>query len=225
MKHFAVLILLLCCCGVLRAQDVIVKKDGTTVLCRVVELNTSEIVYKKWTDLAGSNYVMNRADASSINYENGKKVDLSELSNLYGPGNQNDGTARLNDNALLQLDYQRQHSASPDRAVKRWRTAGYVIGGIFLAGGVAEMVAVGLDGHTGDMVYGLGVWGVGAGVSALCFAKANRLKKQTERLQAATLYEESVTFAGGSRLSAGVDLLNDHATRTQTLGLGLRFSF
>ena len=82
MKQFMILFLLLCSASVL-AQDVIVKKDGSTIVCRVVELTSSEIVYKKWSDLNGSNYVMNRADASAINYESGKKMNLSEATNLY----------------------------------------------------------------------------------------------------------------------------------------------
>ena len=93
MKQLFILLLLLCSVG-MSAQDVIVKKDGSTIVCRVMELNSSEIVYKKWTDLNGSNYVMNRADASAINYENGKKENISEVTNLYTPNNQNDGPIR-----------------------------------------------------------------------------------------------------------------------------------
>ena len=100
MKQVFILFLLLCSTSVF-AQDVIVKKDGSTIVCRVVELTSSEIVYKKWSDLNGSNYVMNRADASAINYQNGKKVNLSEATNLYTPNNQNDGVQQYNDRALL----------------------------------------------------------------------------------------------------------------------------
>ncbi len=103
MKHLLVLLLLLCSASV-SAQDVIVKKDGSTVVCRVVELTDTEITYKKWSDLNGSNYVMDRSLASAINYENGKKVNLSETTNLYRPNNQNDGTQQYNDRALLEMD-------------------------------------------------------------------------------------------------------------------------
>ena len=70
--------MLLLCSASVSAQDVIVKKDGSTIVCRVVELTSSEITYKKWSNLNGSNYVMERSAASAINYENGKKVNLSE---------------------------------------------------------------------------------------------------------------------------------------------------
>ena len=82
MKQLFVMLLLLCSV-VANAQDVIVKKDGSTVVCRVVEVTATEITYKKWSDLNGSNYVMDKSLASAINYENGKKVNLSEATNFY----------------------------------------------------------------------------------------------------------------------------------------------
>ncbi len=48
MKQLLVFLFLLCS-GSVFAQDVIVKKDGSTIVCRVVELTSSEITYKKWT--------------------------------------------------------------------------------------------------------------------------------------------------------------------------------
>jgi len=86
------------------AQDVIVKKDGSTVVCRVVEITDTEVVYKKWADLQGSNYVMERTAVSAVNYQDGRRVDLSTAKNLYKPNNQNDGTQQYNDNALLAID-------------------------------------------------------------------------------------------------------------------------
>ena len=80
------------------------KKDGSTIVCRVVEVSATEITYKKWSDLNGSNYVMDKSLASAINYENGKKENLSEATNLYAPGNQNDGVQQYNDRALLRID-------------------------------------------------------------------------------------------------------------------------
>lgn len=115
MKQILVLIMLLCsACGF--AQDVIVKTDGSTIVCRVVELSSTEVVYKKWGDLNGSNYVMDRTMVSAINYENGKQSTLNEGENKYQPGNQSNGEQQYNDNALLQLDLQ----AHP-RKIRPWR--------------------------------------------------------------------------------------------------------
>lgn len=122
MKHLLIFLFFLCSMSV-SAQDVIVKKDGSTIICRVVELTESEIVYKKWSDLKGPSYVMERSAASAINYQNGKKVNISQATNLYKPNNQNDGTQQYNDRALLNID-----AAEHPKIIRKFRwniMAGY----------------------------------------------------------------------------------------------------
>ena len=58
------------------AQDVIVKKDGSTILSKVLEVNTSDIKYKKFTNQNGPTYTINKYEIMSINYENGEKDDF-----------------------------------------------------------------------------------------------------------------------------------------------------
>ena len=60
------------------AQDVIVKKDGSTILSKVLEVNPSDIKYKKYSNQDGPTYTINVADIMSINYENGDKDDFSK---------------------------------------------------------------------------------------------------------------------------------------------------
>lgn len=55
------------------AQDVIVKKDGTTILSKVVEVGSSEIKYKKHSHQDGPTYSLSASEILSINYENGEK--------------------------------------------------------------------------------------------------------------------------------------------------------
>ena len=55
------------------AQDVIVKKDGSTILSKVLEVNTSDIKYKKYSNLDGPTYTILKAELLSINYKNGEK--------------------------------------------------------------------------------------------------------------------------------------------------------
>ena len=57
--------------GITKAQDVIVKKDNSTILSKVTKIGETEIEYKKWTNLDGPIYTINRSDIVSINYENG----------------------------------------------------------------------------------------------------------------------------------------------------------
>ena len=227
MKQFMILFLLLCSASVF-AQDVIVKKDGSTIVCRVVELTSSEIVYKKWSDLNGSNYVMERSAASAINYENGKKVNLSEATNLYQPHNQNDGVQQYNDRALLELDAASHINLNgmKTRNTFRW------IGGSILTAGTAlwtaAIIAVSFDSHTewdasAIAVFGieaLGVWG-----SYALLKSASKHQKQIKQLSGLSLYQYDFKLNDGSSFSAGIDMLHDRSIGNNTLGLGLRYNF
>ena len=57
----------------MQAQDVIVKKDGSTIISKVQEINEDNIKYKKFTNLNGPTYTISISDVMTINYENGEK--------------------------------------------------------------------------------------------------------------------------------------------------------
>lgn len=217
MKQLLVLLLLLCSMSV-SAQDVIVKKDGSTIVCRVVELTSTEIIYKKWSDLNGSNYVMDRSQASIINYESGKKVNLSEATNLYLPNNQNDGTQQFNDKALLRMDYAEHHNKN---AVRNLRTTGFIGGGVLLLTGVA---LASID----DDYTLLGVAAAGGAVAwtTTFLLIANHKKNKIDNyLSFIPTMQYEFNFTNGSKLSAGIDVLSNRTFSKNTLGLGLRYNF
>ena len=62
------------------AQDIIVKKDGTTIMSKVLKLTDSEIEYIKWSNKNGPSYVVRVNEVLSINYENGE-TEILNLSN------------------------------------------------------------------------------------------------------------------------------------------------
>lgn len=222
MKKLLLFLLLIVSASSIQAQDVIVKKDGSTVICRVVEVTSSEIVYKKWTDLNGSNYVMNRTDASAINYENGKKENLGEMTNLYAPNNQNDGTQMLNDRALVEMDY-----ANGDlfRKAKKLRTIGLTGGGILLGIGALGFIADEGKTSTSGFIVGIGC-SIGAVIwaSGYCIA-AYKVQRQTYTLRTASIYQQEFKLKNGSSLTAGVDVLKDQMLNNQTIGVGLSYNF
>lgn len=55
------------------AQDKIYKTDKTVIDAKVTEINTSEIKYKKFSNLNGPAYIVPRKEVSMIVYENGEK--------------------------------------------------------------------------------------------------------------------------------------------------------
>jgi len=71
--------LLICICSLtmcwtrLYAQDVIVKKDGVTIMAKLLEVNPTDIKYKKSSNPSGPTYTINISDVMCINYENGDR--------------------------------------------------------------------------------------------------------------------------------------------------------
>ena len=55
------------------AQDVIVKKDGSTILAKVVTVGENEVEYKKYNNQGGPTYKISVSNILSINYESGDK--------------------------------------------------------------------------------------------------------------------------------------------------------
>ena len=222
MKKFLMLMMLLCSIGTW-AQDVIVKKDGTTVVCRVVDVTGTEVVYKKWSDLKGSNYIIDKSLVSAINYESGKKeTTSSEAENLYKPGIQNDGTQALNDKALLTLDLVSSNK------IKRLKIIGWVGGGFCMAAGAA-LIGSGFSNDEDWVVIapGMILFTGGAALTAGCLIKANKIQKQLSpySVNSAPLYQQEFKLKNGSSLATGVNFLGDNTNRHPALGIGLNYSF
>lgn len=67
---FGLILVLSACC--VKAQDVIVKKDNSTILSKVTKVSQIEIEYKKWSNLDGPIYIVPISEVLRINYENGE---------------------------------------------------------------------------------------------------------------------------------------------------------
>lgn len=55
------------------AQDIIVKKDGTTITAKVTDIGAQEVKYKKWSNQDGPTYTIAVSELLAINYKNGEK--------------------------------------------------------------------------------------------------------------------------------------------------------
>ena len=73
MNKYLLTLGVLCAINVSKAQDVIVKKDGSTVVSKVLEVNQDDIKYKKYSNLDGPTYTIYKKEIASINYENGDR--------------------------------------------------------------------------------------------------------------------------------------------------------
>lgn len=80
------------------AQDVIIKRDATRIEATIMEVSSSEVRYKDFTNQSGPTFVLSTDEISTILYKNGnvqvfeKKVDTPQ---------QNGNTSNLNGNGRL----------------------------------------------------------------------------------------------------------------------------
>lgn len=85
MRKFFIFLMVFFATFIAAAQDVIVKNDNSTILCRIVEVNNNEVVYLKWSDLNGPRYIMDRSLIANINYQNGRQDKLNPQTGQVKP--------------------------------------------------------------------------------------------------------------------------------------------
>lgn len=237
MKKILLLLLFLCPIAA-SAQDVIVKKDGSTIVSKVLEITSTEVKYKKFTNQNGPTYTIAKTELQAINYENGEKETFTETSGYQIPAAVSTQQS-VNDAALLKMAGVKDHDLVK---AKRLRIAGWVVGGTLVAGGlVMACLTIPTEEYYGYGWYdewntyletsigvGVGVpmMAIGIATTTACLVRAKKLSNQSRySVSTAPLYQQDFHFNNGSSLSAGVDMLKDSRINNQTLGLGLRYNF
>lgn len=219
----------ICFAAIADAQDVIVKKNNEAIACKIVEVTSSNVIYKK---VAGNSNespsVVSKSDISRIIYANGKVETLSEQSeNQYAPGNQNTGVQMYNDRALVNLDNQNLYVF---KKAKSLRTTGIVCGIILIGGGIG-LIAAGSshssksESSTGNVssLCGLGLI-VAGGVTWYYFNKKAKRIENEALYSFNTIISKEYNLGNGKSMAAGIDLINNKSNNNQSLGLGLRFN-
>ena len=229
MKKIFLLMLFLCSMSVW-AQDVIVKKDGSTVVCRIVEVTKTEVIYKKWSDQQGSNYIVNQKDLTAIHHENGTKTTFDAAPAVPAETAPSADAQPLTDADLLKMAGVQADTPQYEmiRKAKRLKRAGWISGGIMLAAGA---LITGCFDSFDDEIYGLTVgpllMGGGIITTTACLVRAKNLKKKASRLSvsSAPLYQQDFKLKNGTTLSPSLDILKDNTQRNTTFGVGLTYNF
>lgn len=239
MKKLFILFLLLTATHVM-AQDVIVKKDGTTINSKVLEITTNEVKYKKFSNLDGPIYNIAKSDIKVIKYQNGEEetfeaatttiAETTVTSNTFLDGEDN--------NKFQQVSYQELLNMSgrtiSTKKIKTLKTIGWVGGSILFAGGVILMVGAESlveesksSAQETGLLYGSILAAGGVAWTSAFLLSANHLKKKygLTSIYSVPLIQKELTLKDGSSLAAGIDLLNDSRIHSQTLGIGLRYQF
>lgn len=93
-KHLNSLVIIAICMISIntQAQDLIIKKDGTDISAKVLEITTSEIKYNKFENLTGPIYTVLKSDVLMIRYENGTKDIFNESETIKNVSAENEDT-------------------------------------------------------------------------------------------------------------------------------------
>lgn len=231
MKKFVLFIIVIATCLSASAQDVIVKKDGSTVLCKIVQVGPTEVIYLKWSDLKGPQYIMDSSLVSNINYQDGRQDKLNEqTTNSYAPNIQQTGNAQYNDNALLAMDIARRNGgyAQCMKKSKKLSTIGWIVGSCCIGGSVAILVGFGAyyDGGYPEFYIPAALLAAGGiATTTVCLIKARQYRNQAQMYASAPIIQKEFNLWAGSSLTAGIDMIRDNRFNNTTLGLGLQFKF
>lgn len=221
---------LLCVSMVSLAQDIIVKKDGTTIKARVEKVTDTVIEYKRFSNLTGPTYTIKILDLLAINYENGETETFSNTETVISPSNEffNGGERRLSDAQLLALS--RRPVLPPDILLtkgKRMRVAGLSIGGALIISGIAT-ACCGVDTDFNDapfLAVGTSLLLAGAITSIPLIWVGQHKINTAKRVQSTTLLQYEMPLGKNSNLSADVNLISDNVAHRYTPGVGFHINF
>lgn len=252
MKHimrFMLLVMLLCLSSVVMAQDIIVKKDGTTIKAKVEKVTDTVIEYKKFTNLTGPTYTIKIADLLAINYENGESETFGESGTPQQSTDQdlgNTGERRLTDAQLLSLAHSRGEKPKQEVKVKtkgvkinkqdplykkgkKMRTAGWVVGGAFVVGGAITFISVGCvrewDNMDASAVTSAGIFGAGLAVGIPLICSGQHKINQSRQIQSTSFYQYEIPLGNNASMTADVNLMKDNFTRQYAPALGFHINF
>lgn len=224
MKKFITFFVLMLSVTFASAQDVIVKKDGSTIMSKVTEIGNTEIKYKKFSNQNGPTYSLSISEIMAINYENGEKETFDEIlqSSPQIQQPQYDYSDKVAEGIRNSNILQRERLLA---SAKNWRVAGSVVSCTGVIGGLLLAIpALKEDDQTGYwIVYG-SCAGTGLIAGLICQTVSGNKKKAAEAIQTAHIMQQDFNV-GNARLTVGLDIMNDRYSRERGFGLGLSYTF
>lgn len=224
MKRYLILSILfiIVASATIKAQDVIVKTDNSTIICKVEEITTEVVKYHKWDNLEGPIYHLNISEIVVINFSNGtsetfttksQERPINTIEYPKEPKDENSNTV-LNTVDFLQRD-------------DLLRSArGYRIGGIIcLSAGMVSLlsgVAVGAVGE-GGIAAALICGGVGGAVlGGILKGKSIRLENEAYALERLDILEMRL---GDTNAYASLCSTHNPVINKSNVGVGFIYKF
>lgn len=242
MKRLFILFVTILCASLCFAQDVIVKKDGSTILARVLEVTQTSVSYKTYDNQDGPTCKIGVSELQTINYQNGSKTNFADFDPQEN-GSVSDSYSEMqvvseekvvqhpNDQQLLQL-YDVAVRDGKMRKAKTLKMVGWIGAPVIALTlfcvlqefvGSEEFEEVAISASIG-LAAGA-AWGFGFNCAS------NKIRKRYQNVVFATpLFQHEISFSKDKRLLVSTDVLNgntsgNHFFKSQTLGIGLRYNF
>ena len=150
MKRFLFSLVAFAITSVCLAQDIIVKKDGSTIQAKVLNVTQYVVEYKIFGHQNGPTYTFSITDLRCINYENGTTTMFHSPDGNSNTVTNETATQYSNDNDLLAIySNLNKKKEKPKKIVtpemlykkgKRMKTFGYAVGGTLLVGGIVAII-------------------------------------------------------------------------------------
>ena len=216
------------------AQDVIVLKDGSTVLSKVTEITKDQVRFKKFKNLDGPTYTYNLSDITAINYENGQKEDFNVTPTVTPQSDIQSTTDRYTTDTSegdLELLQAYMNIDNQLKTIRNYRITGWVGGSLLLIAGAACWIHFDYgDGYYDniDGVYFLAGGAVAAAAWTTGWLVAANKKAKTIKPFACTpVLEHDIWHNSSQRLTASADVINCTINNRTDMGIGvgLRFKF
>ena len=208
----------------LYAQDVIVKKDGTTIMAKVLSVEIDVVKYKAWNNQDGPTYTIAKTELLSINYINGTKDDFSKISE----------TPQETKPSFTQPNYTPNEYAEAISKVAYKTTAGRgkIISGALL------LALVGIPAIPGAIYSFVNIDKVSTAVATTCLICAlggtivggvlirsgRQDRSYAMRIEHTPILQHDFNL-GNYTLSPSIDIFNDRMTKKKGIGAGLAFKF
>ncbi len=215
------------------AQDVLVKKDGSTILAKILRITETEVEYKNYDNPDGPTRVISISSLLRINYQNGQTETFATASDDIVT--KETATSFSNDQKLLQMYNSMQNTAMTKRA-RKLKIVGGVVGSALVVTGLIVGATFRTYDHSGRFSHhkyrcghiasGLTMIVAGGAIWTGCYIPAKNLEKKSKySVDASPVFQQEFNVGKHERLMVGVDMLNDNTMKHQTVGMGLRYNF
>ncbi len=198
-----------------KAQDHIMTKDDVTIIAKVLEVGTSEVKYKKWTNQSGPTYTISLSSIKEIIYQNGDKDVFGDRDSANSELIIEKAALKPNQSNNIDL-VKRQDLMSKARA---YNICGITLSGLCFLGAISYGIATDKIGLAGLM------GGLSVIPAAILCTKGSNLKSEAMSIETYSLIGVQVPLGEELLLAPSLNYYSFYPSNSKGLGLGVKINF